>query len=988
MERFWRGVGLQLGKQWKVVLAVVVVITGVLALGFSRIEFATGQDSYLNPESQAAIDNEIFQDAFGGEAVILLFSMNDGTDVADLFTEANIAEFQRIETELRTIPQVHAVLTPLTSMQWSQAIASGEGNVGTNALISAASRDPDPDGKAVRNADVQLSLARLGEVDERVIGNPIWNDFLLYSNDGFSLKDRTVIPPEDSARTIRPSLVPTFPSQQVAVGAVLITGNASLDDLSIGTERIVEVMSTASFENAELTVTGSPLFLKDINDYLQGGMLTLGAIALLVMAVVLIVMFPVRWRLLPLLTVIVGVVWAFALLGFLGISLSLVTISGLPILIGMGIDFAIQIHNRVEEEVVLDRDPHPISETVSNLAPALVVAVVASVLAFMALRISKVPMIRDFGVLLSIGITVLLVVGIVIPVTVLGAREWMRRTRRRESSLVERIVVRLGSLPSKSVTPIAILSVILIGLGVALESNTKIQSDPIRWVDQSSQAVKDIGRLEDESGFSSTLGILVESNNVLAPEVVGVIHEFLLDAEQRPEIVSTSSLVGTMAKVIQVEGATPLPPSTDDLTGAYAVAPDDVKAALIGGDGTQAQVNLRLAPASLDDRAVLVADLEADLEARLGAVELPEDSVLRVGLTAEEKPIRAVPAGLAVVGVGLLENLKANRANLTYLALAAVGLWLVIRFRSLTRAVLTLVPVTLAVGASSVIVSGLGITLSPMTTVSGPLVIASCAEFSVLITARFLEELQRGLSPRLASDTASARTGRAFFTSAATTVGGFATLIFSPLPLLRDFGVIVTLNVTLALLAALVAMPPLLVFAAERGWLGAHDGTGAVRLAATARGGQLAGAGVGAVVFAVLAVGIYMSADTEDGASAASSYEAVPLPTTTTTTTIPVTTTLAPGETLPPINPDDFGTDRPDGLIGGTIFDLAMTVGVPANQAVCTSEVLLSRFTEDQLLALGIASFTPEAIEPVVQAALDCGIEQPVIDELLELATG
>ena len=69
----------------------------------------------------------------------------------------------------------------------------------------------------------------------------------------------------------------------------------------------------------------------------------------------------------------IGVLWTFSILGLVGIDLSLVTISGLPILIGLGIDFAIQIHNRVEEEVVLDRDPHPIAETLANLAPPLIV---------------------------------------------------------------------------------------------------------------------------------------------------------------------------------------------------------------------------------------------------------------------------------------------------------------------------------------------------------------------------------------------------------------------------------------------------------------------------------------------------------------------------------------------------------------------------------------------------------------------------------------
>ena len=53
----------------------------ILALGATRIEFATGQDSYLNPDSQIAIDNVAFQEDFGGETVILLFSGDDDANV-------------------------------------------------------------------------------------------------------------------------------------------------------------------------------------------------------------------------------------------------------------------------------------------------------------------------------------------------------------------------------------------------------------------------------------------------------------------------------------------------------------------------------------------------------------------------------------------------------------------------------------------------------------------------------------------------------------------------------------------------------------------------------------------------------------------------------------------------------------------------------------------------------------------------------------------
>ena len=137
---------------------------------------------------------------------------------------------------------------------------------------------------------------------------------------------------------------------------------------------------------------------------------------------------------------------------------------------------------------------------------------------------------------------------------------------------------------------------------------------------------------------------------------------------------------------------------------------------------------------------MLVDELKDDLDARIAALDPAADSILLEGLPAGQPPVSATPAGLATVGIGLLENLSSNRAELTYLALCLAGLWLVLRLRSLSRALLALVPVFLAVGTSSLIVALLGIQLSPLTTVSGPLVIATCTEFSVLIFGRYLEE--------------------------------------------------------------------------------------------------------------------------------------------------------------------------------------------------------------------------------------------------------
>ena len=115
-----------------------------------------------------------------------------------------------------------------------------------------------------------------------------------------------------------------------------LDGNQTTQQEGAATVAVTNAVRDVHFDGFTTSTTGAPALLKVINDYLMGGMLILGAIAVVVMIVVLSSAFRVRWRLVPLVVMTLGVVWTFGLLGFAGFQLSIVTIAGLPILIGSG----------------------------------------------------------------------------------------------------------------------------------------------------------------------------------------------------------------------------------------------------------------------------------------------------------------------------------------------------------------------------------------------------------------------------------------------------------------------------------------------------------------------------------------------------------------------------------------------------------------------------------------------------------------------------
>jgi predicted RND superfamily exporter protein len=359
--------------------------------------------------------------------------------------------------------------------------------------------------------------------------------------------------------------------------------------------------------------------------------------------------------------------------------------------------------------------------------------------------------------------------------------------------------------------------------GAYVEDKLVLQTDPIQWVNQSSQNRKDIQTLEDEVDSSSELGIYITADTqeeLFSDDTVGYLDAFTDETlEEYPDLLlKASSIITPISYLMEIPGSTDLSPTGEQIQVAYDAAPEAVKTFTVAEDDDDHAMNLLFVtrPSSLDDRAEMVHDLETRTE-----------SPIEVTWTAQEGPqevslpdgVRATPSGLAVVGVGLLENLESNRVLLTYLSILFVFLFLTVRLKSLVRSLLSLVPVLIAVGAASLVAFAFDLKLSPMTAVGGPLVVAVCTEFTSLILLRFLEERRRGLAPQAAADVTAARTGRAFIVSAMTAVTGVAVIATSSLPLLRDFGIIVAMNVLVALLSALVILPPVMVWAEERGWV-------------------------------------------------------------------------------------------------------------------------------------------------------------------------
>ena len=135
------------------------------------------------------------------------------------------------------------------------------------------------------------------------------------------------------------------------------------------------------------------------------------------------------------------------------------------------------------------------------------------------------------------------------------------------------------------------------------------------------------------------------------------------------------------------------------------------------------------------------------------------------------------------------------------------------------RALVPLIPIALATGWSALILFVIGIPLNPMSATLGALVIAISTEFSVLLSERLPPGARRRARARSAALARTYRsTGAAVLASGITAIAGFGVLVFSNITMLRDFGFVTLIDLTVSLAGVLLVLPAVLALPSAARW--------------------------------------------------------------------------------------------------------------------------------------------------------------------------
>lgn len=548
-------------------------------------------------------------------------------------------------------------------------------------------------------------------------------------------------------------------------------------------------------EGGSYVVSGAPVVIDGVSRALEDALLVLFAIAVAVMAAVLFLVFRSRWPLLPLAIALGAAGITFGLLALLGGTLTMASIAALPILIGLAVDYAIQFQARFDEAGSAEK-------AAARGGPTIAAACLATAAGFLALQLSPIPMVREFGWALVLGIAIAFALALIVGHAAFSIRGEGGPARKA------RPPQRLLSLAQSE--PVAVLSI-----GIALAvcgwiAGTRVDtvSDIRELAPQSIEAVEGLNELQETTGVSGELDVSITAPDLTDPATV----EWMAGFKQR--VLETSGFGGENPSCLQAD-VCPGPALSDFLVrGGEKPTAERIDATLSALSSYALRQVAPLDPETgeVGNQALISFGIRAQsLEGQQELVERVRD---QIGEPPEGVEVEL--AGLSVIAAESASDLSSSRYWLTLAGLLAVGLALLAIYRSWRRALVPLLPTVLATGWASLLLWLTGIPLNPMSAALGALTIAIATEFGVLLAGRFHEERTAGAGVEDALSGAYARTGAAVLASGVTAIAGFAVLIASDVQMLRDFGLVTVVDLTAALVGVLLVLPATLLLLERR----------------------------------------------------------------------------------------------------------------------------------------------------------------------------
>lgn len=824
------------------IVAVTILLTGALLanLIYNPPTFNTDLDAFV-PESEANTAHERIHQNFPNESRPMFVNVkaDDGS---------NILAMDKIQLMLE---HYHQIINTSTTIESDVVVWT------TTPTVLQTALDEEANGTLLSSVSDWNQLTELviaDDVECRLTSDDQFLSAATYASSALLNKDLDI---SSTCEYLATGEGDSTPSASSTLWVLEINPELSEEERKSVQIDLRNTFRELSKSSLEYGVVSLDLLSSDIDDRTLDNVTLLVILALVVVVILLIFTFKsFRDVTFPLVGLTSALIWTYGLLNVVGVEFSALEVAVAPLVLGLGIDYA--IHLQRANSTLREQYPDPAESWLracAKLSIPLSLAVITTVAAFLANLISPLPPLKTFGIALAMGV----ICAFLTSTLVVGALHVLIdkniTTKKSKPITLPNITNSIVKVQQKQQVGIFLVVLIFSGASIFGAASLETNFDLGDFVDSEMEIMdvrQDLAENYDSAGWKLVYVLMepsddndfIDADETLLTElrglhsdlesnhdVVGTDGTFPSPSYEGPYVILRDAILRNSSfgavhnmEVFQNGGVYVKDYNQNcDLAAAFAsLSNNDTIADALSGESWAERVkqsvyledgkviNLRNeirveATTSIESEKVVT-----EFENMLGDVD--KSGTLRYNLADNAKLY--VTGDLAMLQT-VLEGLSSSQLESTLISLAVSFMVLFL----LTRRVMPAIVILLPVGIASLWVVGsmaaIGLKWNVLTVMVTALTLGIGIDYSIHMWRRFEVELQRRKNHWDALRASLSTTGVALLMSALTTSLGFMVLLFSPMPIIQDFGLITAITVIFSLMLSLVLLPVLMELSAR-----------------------------------------------------------------------------------------------------------------------------------------------------------------------------
>jgi len=815
-----------------IALAVVVLLAAVAAAGLPNLKLDASADS-LTLENDRSIDyfREINQRYQSGDFLVVTYSPE-----AEMFSDESIATLKALRDDLAEVdgvasinsildvPLLYSPMRPLSEQQESTRTLLTDGVDREAAkeefLTSPIYRD------TLLSEDLETTAIQLNlEVNNRYLNLARKRDAL-------------------RAKASRGELDEKEAQELEAVSEEFRAYRTELTERDHArVEEVRDILSRYE-DRAELFLGGVSMITADMIAFIKSDLVVFGSAILVFIIAMLAIIFR-QWRfvILPLSTCVLSVVLMLGWLSWIDWRMTVISSNFVALLLIMTL--ALTIHLIVRFRELHRQSPEApkdelVLTTVRFMARPCLYTALTTIVAFVSLVVSDIRPVIDFGWMMTIGLSVAFVLAfVVIPAGLMLWRKGEPKDKGDQSGAFTLIFSRFAERHGALVIFIALSAALVSAYG---STRLEVENRFIDYFHEDTEIYQGMSVIDKQLGGTINLDIIL-TKSPEAETDVGMEDDPFAEPEQEDDPFATpesndpfategdegqasnDSVWFTRAGLEQIQSlhdyleSLPEIGKVNSLAIAYEVAsdinggrlnnfelgvmrnalPDNIKEVLIepylSDEHNEARISLRVQETSPElKRTELVEKIRTHAVQELGF---------------EEDNIRFT--GMLVLYNNMLQSLFSSQIVTLGAVFVGIMAMFLVLFRSLTIAIIAILPNMLAAG---VVLGGMGlagIPLDMMTITIAAITVGVGVDHAIHYLYRFRNEFSQRKNYVDSMHASHGSIGRAMYYTAVIIIVGFSILALSEFIPSIYFGLLTALAMFAAILGSLTLLPKLIL---------------------------------------------------------------------------------------------------------------------------------------------------------------------------------